>query len=138
MYQCLLRLSFNLKQGMAVGEKGVILITVRNGLKHGIFATVAGSCLCVKLRRRLYADMLLILCSAYGQALIDQIDLISLNIISAVIVVVHLLLHIINLCRREGLFLVNDSCESIIIVGLNTEVRQLRYVPVQILTFEIQ
>ena len=42
MYQCLLRLSFNLKQGMAVGEKGVIFITVRNGLKHGIFATVAG------------------------------------------------------------------------------------------------
>lgn len=82
MYQCLLRLSFNLKQGMAVGEKGVIFITVRNGLKHGIFATVAGSCLYVKLRRRLYADMLLILCSAYGQALIDQIDLISLNIIS--------------------------------------------------------
>ena len=36
MYQCLLRLSFNLKQGMAVGEKGVIFITVRNGLKHGI------------------------------------------------------------------------------------------------------
>ena len=52
MYQCLLRLSFNLKQGMAVGEKGVIFITVRNGLKHGIFATVAGSCLYVKLRRR--------------------------------------------------------------------------------------
>ena len=75
MYQCLLRLSFNLKQGMAVGEKGVILITVRNGLKHGIFATVAGSCLCVKLRRRLYADMLLFLKVSFRISLIFSLDL---------------------------------------------------------------